>query len=415
MSMIANIIPSKVAGSVTAPPSKSYAHRILISAFLSGEKVRVLISEFSQDIKATLGILQVFGAKITYTDGAVILERGALPKERVVCDAGESGSTLRFLLPVATALGIKAKFIGAKRLLERPMTPLISVLNEHGGQITEKNDCILVDGKISPEKYTVDGSLSSQYVTGLILALCFLGESSSICVSGKRVSSGYVDITLDVVKKFGANVMVTADGYEIEPFSRTDISEIAVEGDWSNAAFLLGAGVIGGKVGVRGLNANSRQGDMRIVDALKAFGGSIEYADGEFIATKSELTGAEIDIDKIPDLAQILSVVASYAKGKSVLKNVSRLRIKESDRVNAILYNLGVAGIRAECINDDIVITGGQPKGGDFCGFNDHRAVMSSAVLATFADGNSTVSDAQAVTKSFPTFFEIYNSIRRDD
>ncbi len=394
------ITQSNLSGEINAPPSKSFAHRILISAYLSGKKISVYNIGSSIDATVTLEALKVLGAKIEYINGGVIIEGGTLPKEEVLIDCKESGSSLRFLLPVVSALGVKAKFTGCGRLLERPMTPLIDCLNSGGADIQG----LTVKGKLKKGTYQIDGSVSSQYITGLIFALSIIG--GEIKIIGKLVSQPYIDITLSVLKDFGVEVQKTASGYKILAGYNPEKDTFTVEGDWSGTAFPISAGAICGEVTVNGVNLNSTQGDGKILSVLKSFGANILGKGNSVTVKKAPLSSITLDCEDIPDLVQIIAVVASFAKGKTVLKNVSRLTLKESDRIQAVINTLNVAGIKAEYIGEDLHITGGTPNGGVFSGGNDHRTVMSSAVMALGASGNSLITGVEACKKSYPEFFE---------
>lgn len=420
------ITPKRFCGKINAPPSKSFAHRILICAFLSALKfcktVKVVFSScsFSNDVTATVNCLETLGANIKISGNEVFVSATDREKESVskfcVCNAVESGSTLRFLIPIASALGVKTKFIGSSRLMERPIAPLITALNKNGAGVSFENNEILVTGKLSGGKFTVDNSLSSQYVTGILLALAFLG-GGEITVNSKA-SFGYVDITLQVLKTFGVEYAISDNNITINSTFKNYLPEILVEGDWSNASFFLCAGVIGGEVSIGNLNPNSVQGDSKIIDVIKSFNGNISYENGYYIARKSNLTARVVDIDQTPDIAQIVAVMACFSDGVTVLKNVDRLKVKETDRVNAIIHNLTVAGITCKYENGCVYICGNafdkNKENREFCGFNDHRAVMSSVILASLLNGESTVTDIQAVAKSYPDFFESYDILTKN-
>lgn len=400
--MLVKISPSRIEGTIEAPPSKSYAHRLLIAAYLSGERVSVLCKDPSEDVFATAGALRSMGAEVSFSDNTITLKRCALPAGRVSVDCGESGSTLRFLLPVACALGIKADFTGRGRLLNRPVDALTEVLNAHGGKVSG----LSVSGKLTPGVYEIDASLSSQYVSGLLFALCMLDGESEIVIKGERVSAPYIDMTVEVLKRFGASVAVTANGFEVRPGLCCKEEFFIPEGDWSNAAFALTAGALCGNVTVTGLNAASCQGDRRILEVLEMLGAKVTADKTAVNVQRGELRPVSVDITDIPDLAQIIAVAAAFAPGTSVIKNAARLKIKESDRISAIISTLGAAGISAQYSGSDIIIHGGAPHGGEFSGGKDHRTVMSAAVLAAAARGDSVISGAEAVNKSYPAFFK---------
>ena len=396
------IRPHSLRGEIDAPLSKSYLHRLLIASFISGRRVFVECGELSKDIAATVGALKAMGAEITSENGGIFIERKFIPSDEITIDCNESGSTLRFLIPLAAALGIKARFTGSGRLLERPVFPLTEVLNAHGS----KAEGFSVSGKLECGDYRIDGSLSSQFVTGLLFALAALGGKSTLEIVGKKVSEGYINITIEVLRLFGAEIII--DGRKITVSGRLNgkIERVKAEGDWSNSAFFLAAGAINGDVTVNGLNPESGQGDRKFLDILKDFGAEIQSRGNIIKVSKGRLKAIRADIDEIPDLAQIISVVAAFSEGVTVLDNVGRLRLKESDRVNAIIKMLETSGIKAECSDNKIFIYGGSPSGGIFDGGNDHRTVMSSAVLAACAQGNSEIKGAQACEKSYPDFFK---------
>lgn len=398
--MNVSLTPKFLSGEITAPASKSFAHRLLIGAFLSGETIKINGIGSSDDVLVTLSALKTFGAKITQGEDYVIIEKGSLPAEKVIVDCKESGSSLRFLIPVASALGIKATFTGCGRLLQRPITPLTDCLNAGGADIVN----FTTNGKLQSGIYQIDGGVSSQYITGLIFALSVVG--GEIAIKGELVSKPYVDVTLSVLKEMGVKTEKTQNGYKIEAGYNLNKREFTVEGDWSSASFLLSAGAINGEVTLKGLNLKSVQGDREIAHILKKFGAIVIEENNKITVKKAPLKAVEIDCQNIPDLAQIIAVVGAYANGKTVLKNVSRLKIKESDRIQAIIITLKSAGIKAEYVGEDLVIYGGEPICAIFDGGKDHRTVMSSAVMALGAKGDSEIIEAQYHKKSYPSFFE---------
>ena len=399
--MDVKITPSKIFGEITAPPSKSYAHRLLIAAYLSGEQVCVKNAGTSDDVLATAFALKNLGAEITVGNGSVTIVRTTVPNKATV-DCKESGSTLRFLLPVAAALGINATFTGQGRLLSRPISGLVEALNANGAKI----DGLTIKDKLSHGQYKVPANVSSQFITGLLFALPLLSGDSEVIFDGAPVSTGYIDITLDVLHKFGIEVQKTAFGYNVKGNQQYKAPrDITVEGDYSGSAFMLALGAICGDVKVKGLNPLSLQGDAEIVNIIKKFGAAVTVHGDGVSVKKGELNAIEADCENIPDLVQIISVLAAFAKGDTVLKNVSRLRLKESDRIQAIIEQLNTAGVRCECLGDDLYIRGGSPVGGAFSGGGDHRTVMSAAVLSLGAKGESTILGCESVSKSYTEFF----------
>ncbi len=399
--------PSIVKGEVSAPSSKSFAHRILISAYLSGEEITVCNVGKSVDATVTLNALKTLGANVKLVGESVVIKRGELPKRKVIIDCNESGSSLRFLLPVVSALGVNAEFTGAKRLLERPVSELVNALNSNGKVVSG----LTVNGKLKSGVYKVDGGISSQYVTGLLLALSYLHEESEIVIDGELVSQPYVDITLSVLNDFGVIVNKTERGYKIKGGYKPTKKHFIVEGDWSGASFTLSAGAIGGEVSVSGLNLSSAQGDKKIIEILRDFGAEISF-DKNLVKVKSKkLSGITVDMEDVPDLVQIVSVVASYASGVTVINGVDRLRLKESDRIKAVLDSLLAMGVKAEYQNNSIKIEGGKPTGGKILGGNDHRTVMSGVVMAGSALTDSVIIGGEAITKSYPDFIKDYKSL----
>lgn len=384
---------SVLKGKVNIPPSKSAAHRALICSFLSGGgKVDGIID--SSDMKATTGALE------------------ALKSGKEVINCIESGSTLRFIIPIAAALGKKVCFTGSGRLPERPIGEYIRLLEEHGVKCESDGFLPLkIEGKLKAGEFKLRGDISSQYVTGLLLALPLLNEKSEIVLTSPLQSKPYVDMTIKVLKDYGIEVEETENGYLVEGNQKYKVRDYSVEGDWSQAAFFLAAGAICGDVTVCRLDMNSTQGDKKIVDILRRFGTDIETADNSVRAKKSELCGIEIDARDIPDMVPALSVIAANAKGKTVIKNIQRLRLKESDRVESVVSNLKKAGVNAYSTEDEIIIEGSNINGAELNGFNDHRIVMAFSVLALTADGKTTISDAQSINKSYPAYFNDYNSL----
>ncbi len=403
--MEVKITPTRLCGTIEAPPSKSYLHRLIIAAFLSGGEVKIKTGELSEDAFATIGAVKSLGATVTTGEGYIEVKRNAdfKPQSPVTVFCGESGSTLRFLLPVAAALGIPATFKGKGRLLSRPTDALLTCMNSCGKVAEGLN----VTGKLKANDYVLDGSISSQYITGMLFALSFLG-GGSLKILGEEVSRGYVDITLEVLEKFGVNTEKNGDTFYIKSGFSVKGGEFAPEGDWSGAAFMLSLGAVTGDVTVTGLSFPSGQGDVEILKILKAFGAETEAsAHGVRVKAKA-LSGITVDLENIPDLAQTVAAVAAFAKGKTTLQSADRLRLKESDRIEAIIKTLGAAGIKAEYSigrGGTITVYGGSPVGARFSGGGDHRTVMSAAVLAAGAEGVSEICGAEAAAKSYPEFF----------
>jgi 3-phosphoshikimate 1-carboxyvinyltransferase len=325
----------------------------------------------------------------------------------------ESGSTLRFMIPVVASLGKDATFVGEGSLLARTIGEYMQLLPQHN--VTVESDGYLpmkISGKLSNGSYEVNGDVSSQYITGLLLALANVDGDSAIILKTPLQSKPYVDMTVKIMSDYGVNVTETEFGYLIHGGQKFKQLDYTVEGDWSQSAFFLVAGAIGGNVKVDGLDMNSTQGDKAIVDVLKKFGANVEIGDSWVRTCKSNLTGTEIDATNIPDLVPIIAVLASYSNGKTVIKGAERLRFKESNRIESVVSNLVKMGVDATETDDGMIINGGvKPNGTQLKGYNDHRIVMAFSVSGLFANGKTTIDDAMSINKSYPTFFDDYNKL----
>ena len=401
--MIKNLTPFVAQGEIEINSSKSFAHRYVILACLSSGKTILKNVGNSVDILATIGCMQRLGAKIEY-DGlnAIVYGIENFNKE-IEVDFLESGSTMRFLIPIFSVLGVKTKFTGRGKLLERPNDALYSALNKKGVKI-ENNQ---INGKLQGGKFNIDATISSQYISGLLMAFTLINEDCTVNLVGNLVSKNYLDITLSALKDFGVDCIVNENSITINKNSKLKSKGFyQIEGDWSSACFPIVLGLLGKKVIVNGLNPNSLQGDKKVVEILQNAGANLQFEEGKLIAQNSQIKGLRVDIKDIPDSAPILAVLMATLKGKSTMLNVDRLKIKESDRLLAIIENLKKACIQTEYSNNQLTVFGGKIKGANFLGYNDHRIVMAFSVLASIANGNSTITDMEAVSKSYKNFFE---------
>lgn len=404
-------------GAVTPPPSKSQAHRLLICAALGTAPVSVACSSVNDDILATMHSLNALGANIEYRNGVfnvipVSLQKGA------TLDCGESGSTLRFLVPVAAVLGAEATFVGRGKLPMRPMGCLCDALQEHGIAFMRHTPGlelpVTCSGTLNGGKYTLPGNISSQYLTGLLFALPLAPADSEIEIVGGLTSASYIGMTIDALQQAGISVERYGDCYKIKSGQEYRLTgDIAVEGDWSSAAFWIVAGVVGkSPVKVCGMNPSSLQGDRRIIDHLRSMGAYIEITPDAIVAMPSQLFGAEIDCMDTPDLLPILSVAAAAARGETLFTNVGRLRFKESDRLAAMKSVLASFGIASVVGEDTFTVTGGKAEAmRPVDTFGDHRIAMSAAILSTIADGVTCIEGAECVAKSYPSFFEDFAAL----
>lgn len=406
-----------LSGAVTPPPSKSQAHRLLICSALAAEPCAIVCSALNDDIVATMNCLNALGADIKYNNGTFTVSPLKLQKGATL-NCGESGSTLRFLLSVAAALGADATFVGAGKLPQRPNGALCDALAQHGIEFERHTSDaelpLTCRGALVAGTYRLPGNISSQYLTGLLFALPLLEQSSTIEITDGLTSASYVDMTLDAVRRAGVTIVDKGSLYEIVGQQQYHLpQETVVEGDWSAAAFWLVAGVIGKfPIVVQGVRYDSLQGDRRIVDHLRKMGAFIEIADDGVVAFPSQLFGTDLDCMDTPDLVPILSVAAAAASGSTEFYNVGRLRYKESDRLAAMQKTLAAFGVASSVGEDTFTVCGGAPKVlAPVESFGDHRIAMSAAILSTIAEGETTILGAECVAKSYPSFYEHFQML----
>ena len=406
--------PSLVCGSVTAPPSKSDVHRAIICAALAKGKSRISPVAVSQDILATIDCIKALGADVLYDgDGIIIDSHGFFSVEKAEMNCRESGSTLRFFIPVAASGGVNAVFSGKGRLPQRPIGVFTELLPEHNVEcITQGGLPFEIKGRLTPGRFEVPGNISSQFITGLLFALPLLNGDSVISLTTPLQSQGYINMTLDVMKSFGVDVVYKDNEFFVQGRQRYIPHDYTTEGDWSQAAFFMTAGAIGGTAAVCGVRENSYQGDKMTVDLLKQFGADVRQGENTVTVSKGMLKGIDIDASQIPDLVPILAVCACFAEGKTHIYNAGRVRLKESDRLSAIAKALNVCGGRVTEEPEGLIIEGVKSlKGGHADGCNDHRIVMSMAVAALCSQEGITISDKESITKSYAEFFDDLNRL----
>lgn len=398
-------------GKVKMVSSKSDVHRLLIAAALAEEPTELVLNGNSEDIEATIACLKALGSMVEKREtGLYITPVKPYQPSIALMDCGESGSTLRFMLPVASALGRNVLFEGRGRLPKRPIGVLTEQMGQHGCRLSGEHLPLEVSGQLTGGVFTLPGNVSSQFITGLLFALPILAEDSEIHLTTPLESMGYVQMTLHTLSHFGIKVETTPWGFRIEgrqKYHSPGLIEAA--GDWSNAAFWLTAGAIGGEVTCQGLQMDSPQGDKAIVSLLEQFGAQATAGD-DFVTIKGgKLKGCRIDVSQIPDLAPILSVAAAMAEGDTEICNAGRLRIKESDRLRAIADLLDRLGVSAEEREDSILIHGGKRREITeeihVDSYGDHRIVMSAAVAGAVMGQELVIEGAEAVAKSYPGFF----------
>lgn len=384
------IQPGILSGNVRIIPSKSQAHRMLICAAFADKETELVCPETNEDISATADCLNALGAQITRTKLGYCIVPGSYVPEKAVLNCKESGSTLRFLLPIVGALGVDATFHMAGRLPDRPLSPLKEEMERMGCILTiPKRGILRCTGRLRAGAYQIDGSVSSQFISGLLFALVLLNESCTLTVTGKVESQPYIHLTKDALSRFGANIC----GERILPsLPLKSPGNLTVEGDWSNAAFFYAANALGSNILLEGLREDSAQGD-RICKEILSLDGAVN-----------------VDATDIPDLVPILSIAAAAKQGGK-FTGIGRLRLKESDRVASTIAMLRALGVQAEADSDTLIVYPGQFHGCTVQSEKDHRIAMAAAIAATIADGPVTVLDAQCVAKSYPAFWDVYKHL----
>lgn len=393
--MVVRIEKSVAQGKVSAPPSKSMAHRALLCGALSKQS-RIYNLAASEDIKATLSCLKALGAKVEEIDGGVRI--GSLDPfnapENAELFCNESGSTLRFFIPLCMLSGKKIVLKGSERLFERPLSVYEEICKEQGIELVKEKNSVTVCGRLKSGSYSVAGNISSQFITGLLFALPLLEGDSKLEVTGKFESASYIALTLSALKDFGIEIKREQNVFYIKGSQSYQNADYTVEGDMSNAAFLEGFNLLGGKVCVEGINKNTLQGD-RVYKTMYR-----ELSSGK----------KQFDLSDCPDLAPVMFALAA-AHGGANFTGTARLKIKESDRAAAMAEELSKLGIESEIYENSVVIKKGElaaPKE-MLSGHNDHRIVMALSLLLTKTGGS--IDEAQAVKKSYPDFFEAIKTL----
>lgn len=403
--------PSKLEGEIKAIASKSYAHRALICAAISKNPSQIYFDKSSDDIDATISCLNELGAEIVRNKRGAFVnpieKRDTIP----LIDPKESGSTLRFLLPLSASIYDSCKFTGSARLSERPLIDLIKVMEENGVSFDRKKLPFMTFGKFDFEDVTIRADISSQYITGLMLTAANLNKNTKINLTEEIESKSYLNITISVMKAYGIDVREIGKSFEIFG-KKLHANDYRVEGDFSNASFFLAAGALSAPIKMFGLNINSKQGDRKILDILKDYGANVIINDNFIEVSPNLRNPLEIDLKNIPDMFPILAILASGANGKSRFYNIKRLRLKESDRIEStkqMIENLGGKFIEK---NDEVFVIGnGKLKPGKVDSFNDHRIVMAAAIASFISEGNVEIINEKAVEKSYPSFFEDFSKL----
>ena len=417
--MDVSITPHDLFGTVEAIPSKSCAHRALICASFANSTTNITCPCISEDIQVTVDCLKALGTTIARTKQGfrVVPAKGQNRPQSVQLNCKESGTTLRFLLPLLGALHVNATISAEGRLFSRPLDPLISELSAHGMSFNWLDEKFLeVFGQLTSGSFELPGDISSQFISGLLLSLPLLSDSSTIQITGSIQSKDYLVITEQVMGDFGVCATFDAQNaiYTIEPQHYVCPGVYSIEGDWSNAAPWLAAGAIGQGIEVTGLSMQSVQGDRAILAALSLVGARVSRQQKGAACMMDHLRPFTISVSEVCDLAPVLAALSAFIPGTSKLTDIQRLRLKESDRVQSICSTLRAFGVDAALSEDQtaLVITGGkQPASCIVDSCNDHRMVMMATILASYATGPVIITHAEAINKSYPLFFEHFKQL----
>lgn len=410
------IYPGSLAGEVLIPASKSLSHRAVICAGLSEGISTINDVGISRDIEATFEAMRSFGITIEKADASLRIKGSAVPKlknTRINCH--ESGSTLRFIIPIAALTGEPVSFYGEGRLVERPLVPYLNIFKKQ--EIKYRTNSgklpLSINGRLAPGEFHLEGNISSQFISGLMFALPLLEGDSRIMVTTELESRPYIDLTLKVLKDFS----ILIENHEYRAFvikgrQRYRATDYTVPGDFSQAAFWLAAGSLGSEVICKGLDMASLQGDKSILDIIGEMGGEIVADIGSVRALQADTRGTVIDVSQCPDLVPILAVMGALSEGRTYIVNAGRLRFKESDRLKAVSSELGKLGACIMETHDSLIIDGEKRlRGGRVDSWNDHRIAMALAIAATRCEDPVIISNASCVEKSYPDFWTHYKAL----
>lgn len=403
-------------GTITPPSSKSYAQRAIALALLAEGRTTLRNLEFCKDTRSALRCIEALGAKVEFIDDSTLTIEGGLKPQSNILHVGESGLATRLFTPIASLSPTPITIEGEGTLLYRPMTMMIEPLRQLGVQVRDGGGFlpIEVQGPIHGGEITVDGSVSSQFITGLLLALPLAEEDTTLHVTSP-VSTPYIDMTIDTARHFGVEIMHNEDDYTeffIQGGQQYTPTDLSIEGDWSGAASILVAGAVAGEVTVKNISTLSKQADTAICRALERAGAGIIIEQDSITVSKRKLRGFEFDATNAPDLFPALAALAAAAEGESVIVGTNRLRHKESDRAETIRHEYERLGIEVDISEENIMrIRGGEIQPATTFSHNDHRIAMSIAVSALRCDGEVRIENAECVEKSYPTFFEDLESI----
>ena len=422
--MKVKIKPSILSGEIVIPPSKSYSHRAIISAALANgeKKSKINNLKFSVDIETTVKIMENWGAKITKKESSleIIGNNGKIVPKKNYIQCNESGSTIRFLIPVGLTSENELIFDGKGKLIDRPLDSYYKIFDDQGikYEMSEDKLPLKVNGKLKAGNYEIDGNISSQFITGLLYALPLLDGDSTIVINKNLESKGYVDLTLEILKLSGIKIKNNDyKSFEIKGNQEYKYFDYTVEGDYSQVAFWIVAGIISAnkdnEIKCLHLNKYSLQGDKAIIEIVQKMGAKLEIFDDYVIVKPSKTKGTIIDVSQCPDIAPILTVLGALSEGETKIINAERLRIKESDRIISIKTELNKLGAEVEEVGDSLVIQGVNTfEGGvEVSAWNDHRIAMSLAIASIRCKNEIVIDEAESVKKSYPHFWDDFEKM----
>ena len=407
------IIPTKLKGEIGIPPSKSYSHRAIIAAALAGGESNIENLNFSVDIQTTTDIMKNFGAKIEQGDDylKIIGNSGQMVSENNYIQCNESGSTIRFIIPLAlTKDNGQLTIDGKGKLVERPLDTYYKIFEKQDIEYKTTNGKLplYIKGEIKPDTFETEGNISSQFITGLLYTLPLLDDDSKIIIKNNLESKGYIDLTLEILKLAG--IEITNNDYksfDIKGNQKYSAFDYTVEGDYSQAAFWIVAGILGDEMNCKNIYKDSLQGDKEIIEIVQRMGAVLEISEKSVKVFPGKTKGTVIDISQCPDIGPILTVLAALSEGETRIINAERLRIKESDRITSIKTELNKLGAKIEEDGDSLIIQGvSEFEGGvSVDSWNDHRIAMALAIASTKCKYPILITGASAVRKSYPNFW----------
>ena len=415
--MNVRIKKSNLCGDVVIPPSKSLSHRAIIAASLANGRSVIKNIMYSKDVLATIAGMRGLGAKIEEHDDYLVID-GTYPKRvNDVINANESGSTLRFLIPIAMLADGDVTFVGVNNLVNRPLDIYFNLFDKLNIKYERKEAYLplKICGKLKNVNFQMPGDVSSQFITGLLFSLPLCDNDSKIIITTPLESKGYIDLSIDILKRFGISI-INNDYHEfiIKGNQVYKPADYTVEGDYSQSAFFLVANALGAKINLLNMNKDSYQGDKKIIDDLKLFGLNVRF-DGDVLTLDGKAKPATIDMSLSPDLGPALTVLASLTEGESHLVNAKRLRIKECDRISCMREEIEKLGGKIIEHEDSMDIYGVDSfKGTTVSAHNDHRLAMALSLAMLKTDGDIVIEGAESVSKSFPNYWEVFKSLGGD-